>query len=95
MRTVKRILAALLLFIATLVLAFSGTYLLVGNETLVAFVTKHAARASNTHITYRQDAAITRTLAPTLKINELLIQDKNKKFQVSINSLQLQLSLPG
>ena len=94
MRTVKRILAALLLFIAMLLVAITGTYLLVGNETLVAFVTKHVARASNTHITYRQDAAITRTLAPTLKINELLIQDNNKKFQVSISSLQLQLSLP-
>ncbi len=94
MKNVKRVTVVLLLFVATLLTALAGTYLLVGNEALVAFLTKKLAGASNTEITYRQDATITRTLAPTLKINELLIQDNNKKFQVSISSLQLQLSLP-
>ena len=95
MRTAKRVVAALLLFIAMLLLALTSTYLLVDNATLVALLTKHLAQASNTHITYRQDAAITRSLAPTLNINELLIQDNSKNFQVSISSLQLQFSLPG
>jgi hypothetical protein len=95
MTNVKRLTVGLLLFIATLLAAFTGTYFLVDDATIVALLTKRLARASNTHITYRQDAAITRTLAPTLNINELLIQDNNKKFQVSTSSLHLQLSLPG
>jgi len=94
MKNIKRIIVGLLLVIATLLVALTGTYLLVGNETLVALLAKQLGEASNTHITYRQDATITRTLAPTLSINELLIQDKKGKFQVSINSLQLQVSLP-
>ncbi len=95
MRIAKRIIIAFLLFIALVVLALTGAYLLVDNATMVAMVTKQLAGASNTHITYRQDAAITRTLSPTLSINELLIQDDKENFQVSINTLEMQITLSG
>jgi hypothetical protein len=91
----KRLLAAALLLLCLVLVAATVAFLLVDNETLVRMIAERVESASGTHITYRDDAAITRSLAPTLSINDLVVADNDRLYQLRTASLQLQISLPG
>lgn len=90
-----RIIGATLLIPALLLLAAGGVYLFLDSATLVGLIATRLEAASGTRITYGHDAALTRTLAPTLLVKDLLVEDDHERFLLKIDSLQLQISLPG
>lgn len=93
MKKIKRILVTLMLVIAASLLVVTVVYRFAGDVTIFTLLTKHIGKASGTHITFRQDVAITRSLMPVVKVNDLQIEDVNKGFLVAFDSLQFQLNL--
>ena len=95
MRIVKRIVASALLVLVMLLLAATGAYLLVNDATFVPLLRDYLESVSGTRITFDKDAAITRTLSPTLRVKNLVVEDENKDFYAHVSSLQFQVSLPS
>jgi hypothetical protein len=94
MMTTRRIFAALLAVLVTVVLAAGGAWLVTDDATLVAWLVKRVESASDTRISYREDAGVTRTLAPVLSLNGLVVEDIGGEFRVETRSLLIQVSLP-
>ena len=95
MKTVGRVIVTTFIALCAVVLAAFGAYLFVDDATLVSLVVQRLETASNTRISYRHDAAISRTWAPTLSVEQLVIADVEARYRLEIRSLQLQISLPG
>ena len=95
MKLIKWFLFTIVFVFIFLIIACTGGYLLIGNTTLVALVTKGIESSTGTRIYYQKDAKITRTLSPVLSIKNLILEDGDKQFTIHSNSLKLQVSLPG
>jgi len=93
-KTLKRILAAALVLLGAVLLVIISLYLLVGDATLFAQIVKQLESSSNIRVVHRGDAHITRTLAPTLTVDDLVIADKWRQYRVEAASLEVQISLP-
>ncbi len=78
-----------------LLLAVIGTYRFLGDDTLVGLITERLEAASGTRIRYLPDATITRTLEPSLSLNDLVVEDGRQRYSVHVDSLQIQVSLPA
>lgn len=94
MTIIKRILAALSLGIGAMVIAAVAAWLLVDDATLVAALDRQLQSVADIRISHQGDARITRTLSPTLSVNQLVIENRNATFRAETESLQAQLSLP-
>jgi uncharacterized protein involved in outer membrane biogenesis len=93
-KTLKRILlAALALFVAVLLVIIS-LYLLVDDATLFAYVVKQLESSSAIRVVHWDDAHISRTLTPTLAVDDLVITDTGRQYRAATASLQVQISLP-
>jgi hypothetical protein len=95
MTTVKRIFVTVLVTLGAVLLGATGAWLLVDDATLVSLLVKRLESASDTHISYQDDASISRTWTPELSISELIVDDAGGRYRVETRSLQLQLNLPG
>jgi len=94
MKSVKRILAAALVLLGAVLLATISIYLLVGDATLVSHLVKRLESSSDIRVLHRGDANITRTLTPTLTVDDLVMADTGKQYRVETASLEVQISLP-
>ncbi len=94
MKTLKRILVAALGLLGAAFLAIILTYLLVDDATLFGQIVKQLESSSDIQVLHRGDAHITRTLAPTLTVDDLVIADKGRQYRVEAASLEVQISLP-
>ncbi len=89
----KRIFSALLAAFSLILLTAGGAWLLIDDATLVTWLVKHAESASDTRISYQDDAHITRTLLPALRLNGLVVEDIEGKYRVETSSLLIQVNL--
>jgi uncharacterized protein involved in outer membrane biogenesis len=94
MKSVKRILAAALVLLAVVLLAIISVYLLVDDTTLVSKLVEQLESSSDIRVLHRGDAHITRTLTPTLTVDDLVMADTGKQYRVETASLEVQISLP-
>ncbi|UCG20122.1 MAG: AsmA family protein [Deltaproteobacteria bacterium] len=93
MKTFKRILAAALALLGAALLIVISIYLLVDDATLFAQMVKKLESSSEIRVLHRGDAHITRTLTPTLTVDDLIIGDAGRQYQVETGSLEVQISL--
>jgi uncharacterized protein involved in outer membrane biogenesis len=93
MKSVKRILAAALLLLGAAFLAIASIYLLVDDTTLVSHLVKRLESSSDIRVLHRGDANITRTLTPTLTVDDLVMADTGRQYRVETASLEVQISL--
>jgi hypothetical protein len=94
MKSVKRILAAALVLLGAVLLAIISIYLLVDDTTLVAKLVEQLESSSDIRVLHRGDANITRTLTPTLTVDDLVMADTGRQYRVETASLEVQISLP-
>jgi hypothetical protein len=94
MKSVKRILAVPILLMCAALLAITSAYLLVDDATLVSKMVKQLESSSDIRVLHRGDAHITRTLTPTLTVDDLVITDVGRQYRVETASLEVQISLP-
>lgn len=83
----------ILVALAAALLAIVGAYLLVDDSTLVAYLSKKIESASGATVSYKGTPTVSRTLAPTLSVTELIIEDHGKSFRFETDSLELQVNL--
>jgi len=93
-KTFKRILAAALVLLGAALLIVTSIYLLVDDATLFAQMVKQLESSSDIRVLHQGDARITRTLTPTLTVDDLVIADAGRQYQVATGSLEVQISLP-
>ncbi|MEE9120831.1 MAG: AsmA family protein [Syntrophobacteria bacterium] len=94
MKSFKRILAAALVLLGAVLLAIISIYLLVDDATLVSHLVKRLESSSDIRVLHRGDAHITRTLTPTLTVDDLVMADTGRQYRVETGSLEVQISLP-
>ena len=94
MKSVKRILAAALVLLSVVFLAIIFSYHLVDDATLVSHLVKRLESSSDIRVLHRGDANITRTLTPTLTVDDLVMADTGRQYRVETASLEVQISLP-
>ncbi|MGD8530704.1 MAG: hypothetical protein PVG97_06955, partial [Syntrophobacterales bacterium] len=94
MKTFKRILAAALILIGAALLVIISLYLLVDDATLFAKMVNQLESSSDIRVLHRGDAHITRTLTPTLTVDDLVIGNTGEEYRVTAGSLEVQISLP-
>ena len=94
MKSVKRILAVALVLLGAALLAIISIYLLVDDTTLVSKLVEQLESSSDIRVLHRGDAHITRTLTPTLTVDDLVMADPGKQYRVETASLEVQISLP-
>jgi hypothetical protein len=75
-------------------LAAAAVYLLVSDATLVAWIAKRAESATGVSISYGAPVKLSRTLSPTLTVNDLAVADADRGYRLSTSSLEFQVSLP-
>jgi uncharacterized protein involved in outer membrane biogenesis len=93
-KTLKRILVVALGLLGAAFLAIIFTYLLVDDATLFGQMVKQLESSSDIQVLHRGDARITRTLTPTLTVNDLVIANSGGQYRVEAASLEVQFSLP-
>ena len=94
MKAVKRILVAALVLLGAVLLAIISVYLLVDDTTLVSKLVEKLEVSSDIRVLHRGDAHITRTLTPTLTVDDLVMADTGKQYRIQTTSLEVQISLP-
>ncbi|MEJ2236083.1 MAG: hypothetical protein P8X67_19430 [Syntrophobacterales bacterium] len=94
MKSIKRILAATLVVLGVVLLAIISLYLVVDDATLVSYLVKRLESSSDIRVLHQGDAHLTRTLTPTLTVNDLVMADTGKQYRVDTASLEVQISLP-
>ncbi|MDH3558703.1 MAG: hypothetical protein OES18_22910, partial [Deltaproteobacteria bacterium] len=94
MISVKRILTAALVLLSVVLLAIISVYLLVDDATLVSHLVKRLESSSDIRVLDRGDAHITRTLTPTMTVDDLVMADTGKQYRVETALLEVQISLP-
>jgi len=94
MKSFKLILAAALALLGAVLLAIISVYLLVDDTTLVSKLVEQLESSSDIRVLHRGDAHITRTLTPTLTVDDLVMADTGKQYRVETASLEVQISLP-
>jgi len=93
-KTIKRILVAALALLGAALLVVISLYLLVDDATLVAKLVQGVESSSDIRVLNRGDARITRTLTPTLTVDDLVIADSGDQYRIEVASLEVQVSLP-
>jgi uncharacterized protein involved in outer membrane biogenesis len=93
-KTLKRILAVALALFAAVLLVIISLYLLVDDTTLFARIVKQVESSSDIRVLHRGDVHITRTLRPTLTVDNLVVGDVTRQYQAKAASLEVQISLP-
>jgi hypothetical protein len=93
MKLLKRILAAALVLLGVAFLAIISIYLLVDDATLFSELVQRLESSSDIRVLSRGDAHISRTLSPTLTVDDLVITDTGRQFQFETTSLEVQVSL--
>ena len=93
MITAKRIFYSATLLLAGVMLAATIAYLLVDDETLVAWIAESTEKAAGINIYYQAPVKLTRTLSPTLTVSELSVGDPATGYLVQTSSLEVQISL--
>ena len=94
MKTFKRILIAALVLFGTVLLVITCLYLLVGNATLFSYLVEKLESSSDLRVVHWDHAQISRTLTPTLTVDDLVITDTGHKYRAETASLKVQVSLP-
>jgi uncharacterized protein involved in outer membrane biogenesis len=94
MKAVKRILVAALFLLGAVLLAIISVYFLVDDTTLVSKLVEQLESSSDIRVLHHGDAHITRTLTPTLTVDDLVMADTGKQYRVQTTSLEVQISLP-
>ena len=94
MKTLKRILAAALILLGAVLLVIISLYLLVDDATLFAQLAKKLESSSDLRVLHRGEVHITRSLTPTLSVDDLVIGDTSRQYRVTAGSLEVQISLP-
>ncbi|MCG6981029.1 MAG: hypothetical protein LJE88_06440, partial [Deltaproteobacteria bacterium] len=94
MKTLKRILVAAIILFGAAFLIIISLYLLVDDATLFAQIVKQVESSSDIRVLHRGDVHITRTLRPTLTVDNLVIGDATRQYQAKAASLEVQISLP-
>ena len=94
MITAKQIFYSAALVLAGSVLAVIAAYVLVDDESLVAWIANRAESTAGVKISYSKPAKLTRTLAPTLTVADLSVAHPETGYGVHTSSLELQISLP-
>ena len=94
MKTLKRILVAAIILFGAAFLIIISLYLLVGDATLFAQIVERVESSSDIRVLHRGDVHITRTLRPTLTVDNLVIGDATRQYQAKAASLEVQISLP-
>ena len=94
MKTFKRILAAALILLGAVLLVIISLYLLVDDATLFAQLVKQLESSSDLRVLHQGEVHITRTLSPTLSVDDLVIGDTGEEYLVTAGSLEVQISLP-
>jgi len=93
-KTIKRILVVALALLGAALLVVISLYLLVDDATLVSKLVQGVESSSDIRVLNRGDARITRTLTPTLTVDDLVIADSGGQFRIEVASLEVQVSLP-
>jgi hypothetical protein len=93
MTTFKRAFAVALLVVGALILSAIGTWLFVDDSTLVSLLVKRVESLTDTRIGYQDGASISRTWAPELHVDRLIVDDAQGRYRVETSSLRLQISL--
>ncbi len=93
MMTMKRAFAAGLLVFGLVLLGAAGVWLFVGDATLVSLLARRVESLSDTRISYQEGASISRTWAPELRVDKLVVSDEQARFRIETSSLRLQISL--
>ena len=93
MTTVKRAIVGALVVLAAVLLGATGAWLSVDDATLVPLLVKRLETASDTRISYQDDASISRTWAPELSVDNLVVADRGDAYRLETSSLQLKVSL--
>ena len=91
--TIKRAFAAGLLVVGLVLLGAAGAWLLVEDATLVSLLARRVESLSGTRISYQEGASISRTWAPELRVDKLIVNDEQARFRIETSSLRLQISL--
>ena len=94
MKTLKRILAAALVLLGAVLLVIISFYLLVDDATVFGQIVKQLESSSDIRVLHRGDVHISRTLTPTLTVDDLVIADTGGQYRVKTGSLEVQISLP-
>jgi hypothetical protein len=94
MKSFKRILIAALVLLGVVFLAIISIYLLIDDATLVAKLVQRLESSSDIRVLSRGEAHISRTLTPTLSVDDLVITDADRHYRVKTASLKVQISLP-
>jgi hypothetical protein len=89
MKSVKRILTAALVLLSVVLLAIVSIYLLVDDATLVSHLVKRLESSSDIRVLHRGDANITRTLTPTLTVDDLVMADTGRQYRVEFGQLDI------
>jgi hypothetical protein len=93
-KTLKRILTAALALFAAVLLVITSLYLLVNDATLFAYLVKKVESSSDIRVVHWDHAHITRSLTPTLAVDDLVITDTGGQYRVETGSMEVQISLP-
>jgi hypothetical protein len=93
-KTVKRILTTALALFTAVLLVIISLYLLVDDATLFGYMVKRLEASSAIRVVHWDDAHISRTLTPTLAVDDLVITDTGRQYRAETASLQVQISLP-
>jgi uncharacterized protein involved in outer membrane biogenesis len=93
-KTLKRILTAALVLFAAVLLVITSLYLLVDDATLFAYMVKQVESSSDLRVVHWGHAHISRTLRPTLAVDDLVLTDTGGQYRAETASLQVQISLP-
>ena len=94
MKLFKRILAAALILLGAALLVIISLYLLVDDATLFAHMVKQLESSSDLLVLHQGEVSITRSLSPTLSVDDLVIGDTGEEYRVTAGSLEVQISLP-
>ena len=87
-----RIFTAVAILLSVTLLGAAGAYLLVDDSTLVGYLFDKVESATGVKISPQGNAAISRTLSPTLSIDGLVVK-ANDSYRIQTNSLVLQVRL--
>ncbi len=93
MMALKRAFAAALLIFGLALLGAAGAWLFVEDSTLVSLLARRVESLSDTRISYQEGASISRTWAPELRVDKLVVDDGQARFRIETSFLRLQNGL--
>ncbi len=92
-RFTKNILKVVSLSIAVVLIAMVLGWFMVDDDTLVSSLSQQLQAVTGSRINYYGDVSLTRSLTPVLRIEQVLIEDHNKRYRFELNSFLIELNL--